>query len=250
MKYLYYSILAIVCYFVGNITWARAVAKSKHDDITKHGSGNPGTLNVWRSFGFWSGVLTFVLDMVKGLVCALAGYLIFKYCGLNAEIALYVGGFACVLGHIFPVLFKFKGGKGIATSIGVFFVANWWVTLICFVVMIVSMLFIKYASICTLLEILVLSVIEICLNNPANWVNYILITGILCLVLYAHRANIKRLFTGKENKTELLAMLKKMGKKQCDEPSKVSTVETGSNNDAETAETAKTNLTEQENKND
>ena len=212
MKYLYYSILAIVCYFVGNITWARAVAKSKHDDITKHGSGNPGTLNVWRSFGFWSGVLTFTLDMVKGLVCALAGYLIFKYCGLNAEIALYVGGFACVLGHIFPVLFKFKGGKGIATSIGVFFVANWWVTLICFVVMIVSMLFIKYASICTLLEILVLSVVEICLVNPANWVNYILIAGILCLVLYAHRANIKRLFMGKENKTELLAMLKKMGK--------------------------------------
>ena len=214
MKYLYFSILAIVCYFIGNITWARVVAKVKHDDITKHGSGNPGTLNSWRSYGFWPGVITFVLDMLKGLICALGGYWIFKYCGLNAEIALYVGGFACVLGHIFPVLFKFKGGKGIATSIGVFFVANWWVTLICFVLMIVSMLFIKYASICTLLEIIVLSIVEICLVNPANWVNYILICGILFLVLFAHRANIKRLFTGKENKTELLAMLKKIGKKQ------------------------------------
>ena len=214
MKYLYFSILAIVCYFIGNITWARVVAKAKHDDITKHGSGNPGTLNSWRSYGFWSGVITFMLDMLKGLICALGGYWIFKYCGLNAEIALYVGGFACVLGHIFPVLFKFKGGKGIATSIGVFFVANWWVTLICFVLMIVSMLFIKYASICTLLEIIVLSIVEICLVNPANWVNYILICGILFLVLFAHRANIKRLFTGKENKTELLAMLKKIGKKQ------------------------------------
>lgn len=214
MKYLYYIILAIVCYFVGNITWARVVAKTKHDDITKHGSGNPGTLNSWRFYGFWPGVITFVLDMLKGLVCALAGYLIFKYCGLNGEVALYVGGFACVLGHIFPVVFKFKGGKGIATSIGVFFVANWWVTLICFVAMIVSMLFIKYASICTLLEIIILSVVEICLVNPANWVNYILICGILFLVLFAHRANIKRLFTGKENKTELLALLKKIGKKK------------------------------------
>lgn len=214
MKYLYYIILAVVCYFIGNITWARVVAKTKHDDITKHGSGNPGTLNSWRFYGFWPGVITFVLDMVKGLVSALAGYLIFKYCGLNGEIALYVGGFACVLGHIFPVVFKFKGGKGIATSIGVFFVANWWVTLICFVAMIVSMLFIKYASICTLLEIIVLSVVEICLVNPANWVNYILICGILFLVLFAHRANIKRLFTGKENKTELLAMLKKMSNKK------------------------------------
>lgn len=214
MKYLYYIILAVVCYFIGNITWARVVAKTKHDDITKHGSGNPGTLNSWRFYGFWPGVITFVLDMLKGLVSALAGYLIFKYCGLNGEIALYVGGFACVLGHIFPVVFKFKGGKGIATSIGVFFVANWWVTLICFVAMIVSMLFIKYASICTLLEIIVLSVVEICLVNPANWVNYILICGILFLVLFAHRANIKRLFTGKENKTELLAMLKKMSNKK------------------------------------
>ncbi len=214
MKYLYYIILAVVCYFIGNITWARVVAKTKHDDITKHGSGNPGTLNSWRFYGFWPGVITFVLDMLKGLVGALAGYLIFKYCGLNGEIALYVGGFACVLGHIFPVVFKFKGGKGIATSIGVFFVANWWVTLICFVAMIVSMLFIKYASICTLLEIIVLSVVEICLVNPANWVNYILICGILFLVLFAHRANIKRLFTGKENKTELLAMLKKMSNKK------------------------------------
>ena len=214
MKYLYYIILAVVCYFIGNITWARVVAKTKHDDITKHGSGNPGTLNSWRFYGFWPGVITFVLDMIKGLISALAGYLIFKYCGLNGEIALYVGGFACVLGHIFPVVFKFKGGKGIATSIGVFFVANWWVTLICFVAMIVSMLFIKYASICTLLEIIVLSVVEICLVNPANWVNYILICGILFLVLFAHRANIKRLFTGKENKTELLAMLKKMSNKK------------------------------------
>ena len=220
MEYLYFFILAVVCYFIGNITWARVVAKAKHDDITKHGSGNPGTLNSWRSYGFWPGVITFVLDMLKGLICALAGYWIFKCCGLNAEVALYVGGFACVLGHIYPVLFKFKGGKGIATSIGVFFVANWWVTLICFVLMIVSMLFIKYASICTLLEIIVLSVVELCLVNPANWLNYIMICGILFLVLFAHRTNIKRLFTGKENKTELLAMLKKIGKNKSGEAQK------------------------------
>ena len=62
--------------------------------------------------------------------------------------------------------------------------------------------------------IIVLSIVEICLVNPANWVNYILICGILFLVLFAHRANIKRLFTGKENKTELLAMLKKMSNKK------------------------------------
>ncbi len=239
MEYLYYVILAVACYFLGNVTWARAVAKAKHDDITKHGSGNPGTLNSWRFYGFWPGVITFVLDMLKGVVSALAGYLIFKYCGLNGEIALYVGGLACIVGHVFPVLFKFRGGKGIATAIGVFFVANWWVTLICFVAMIVSMLFIKYASICTIMEIVVLSVVELCLVNPANWVNYILISAILVLILFAHRANIKRLFTGKENKTELLAMLKKIGKKSSKaEQSSSDEAKTEQNNQPETNQSA------------
>ena len=62
MTYLYYSILAVLSYFIGNITNARIVAKFFKDDITTHGSGNPGTLNTWRSYGFWPGILTFTLD--------------------------------------------------------------------------------------------------------------------------------------------------------------------------------------------
>ena len=68
MNYLYYVILGVISYFIGNFSSARFIAKTKHDDITKHGSGNPGTLNTWRAFGFWAGVLTFVLDMLKGLI--------------------------------------------------------------------------------------------------------------------------------------------------------------------------------------
>lgn len=215
MVYLWYLILAVVAYLVGNITFARMVAKFYNDDITKHGSGNPGTLNTWRSYGFWPGVLTFALDMIKGLLPTLIAYLTFGYIsGCNAEIALYVAGFSVVLGHIFPIMFKFKGGKGIATSIGVFFVANWWVSLIALVVMLLGMLFVKYASIFTIGFVIALSIVEICLCNPANWVNYIFISGILLLVVYAHRSNIKKLFTGKENKTELLKMLKGLGKKK------------------------------------
>ncbi len=215
MNSLYYLILAIISYFIGNFSSARVIAKAKHDDITKYGSGNPGTLNTWRAFGFWAGVLTFVLDMLKGLVPTLVAFFAFKHIdGCSAEIAIYVAGFSAVLGHIFPVLFKFKGGKGIATSVGVFLVINWWVSLIVFVVMVVGMLFIKYASIFTIGFVVVMSIVEICLVNPANWVNYLFICGILGLVLFAHRANIVRLFKGKENKTELLAMLKGLGKKK------------------------------------
>lgn len=215
MTYLYYSILAVVSYFIGNITFARIIAKFHKDDITKHGSGNPGTLNTWRSYGFWPGVLTFLLDMIKGLLPTLVAYLSFGYIdGCSAEIAVYIAGFSVVLGHIFPIIFGFKGGKGIATSVGVFFVANWWVSLIALVVMILGMLFVKYASIFTIGFVVALSIVEICLCNPANWVNYILISGILLLVVFAHRSNIKKLLTGKENKTELLKMLKGLGKKK------------------------------------
>jgi glycerol-3-phosphate acyltransferase PlsY len=215
MNYLYYVILAVTAYFIGNFSSARMIAKCKKDDITKYGSGNPGTLNTWRAFGFWAGVLTFVLDMLKGLIPTLVAYFSFKYVnGCSSEVAVYVAGFSVVLGHIFPVVYGFKGGKGIATSIGVFLVANWWVSLIAFVVMLVGMLFIKYASIFTIGFVVAMSIVEICLTNPLNWVNYILISGIFLLVLYAHRANIVRLLKGKENKTELLKMIKGLGKKK------------------------------------
>lgn len=214
MQYLYYILLALASYMIGNISGARIVARLKHGDITKSGSGNPGTLNTWRTFGFWPGILTFVLDMLKGVIPTLFAVLTFNHFGCNAEIALFVAGFCVVLGHIYPVVFKFNGGKGVATTIGVFFVANWWVTLIAVVVMLIGILFVKYASIFTIGIVIVLSIVEICLCNPANWLNYIFIAGILLLVLIAHRANIKRIFTGKENKTELLKMLKGLGKKK------------------------------------
>lgn len=215
MRYLYYIILGVVSYLIGNISSARIVAKHNHGDITKHGSGNPGTLNTWRAFGFWAGVITFLLDMIKGVIPTLAALLIFKHVpNCSPEIAVYVAGFSVVLGHIFPVIFKFKGGKGIATSVGVFLIINWWVALIAFVVMVVGMLFVKYASIFTIGFVVAMSIVEICLCNPANWVNYIFISGILALVLFAHRSNIKKLLTGKENKTELMKMLKGLGKKK------------------------------------
>jgi len=214
MIYFYYILLAVISYFIGNINFARVVAKFKSDDITKYGSGNPGTLNTWRAFGFWAGLITFLLDMAKGVVACLLGYFILPLLDGNADIAVYVAGFSVVLGHIFPVVFKFKGGKGIATSVGVFLVANWWVALIAWAVMFVGMLFVKYASIFTIGFVIAMSIVEICVCNPANWINYLFICGILLLVIYAHRANVVRLLEGKENKTELLKMLKGLGKKK------------------------------------
>ena len=214
MQYLYYTLLGLVSYLIGNVSGARIVAKVKKSDITTSGSGNPGTLNVWRTYGFWPGIFTFVFDAVKGAVPTLVAYLTFERLGCNPDVAMYVAAFSAILGHVFPVLFKFKGGKGIATSVGVFIVINWWVSLIAFAVMIVGMLFIKYASIFTIGYVVAMSIVEICMVNPILWVNYIFVSCILFLVVWAHRGNILRLIKGKENKTELLAMLKKICKKK------------------------------------
>ncbi len=214
MMYLYYVLAGVISYFVGNLTFARFIAKANHGDITKSGSGNPGTLNTWRRFGFWAGILTFILDMVKGLLVSLGAYFLFNHFGMNGEVALYVAGFSAILGHNFPIIFKFKGGKGIATSVGVFFAANWLVALIAFIVMILGMIFVKYASIFTIGFAVFMSIWEICVCSPANWVNYILIALIAFLVLFCHRGNIKRLIQGKENKTELWKMVCQLGKKK------------------------------------
>ena len=92
MVYFYYVLLAIISYFIGNVNFARVIAKFKKDDITTHGSGNPGTLNAWRSYGFWPGVLTFALDMLKGVIPTLVAFLTFGYIGCESEIAAYIAG--------------------------------------------------------------------------------------------------------------------------------------------------------------
>ena len=206
MQFVWWQLLLVIVisYLFGNVTFARIIAKCKHKDITKLGSGNPGSTNTLRNFGLKLGILNLVLDLLKGFIPSIVTFYLF---GQNYAY-LYIAGISTIVGHIYPVIFKFKGGKGIATSIGVFLVANWWVALIVFIVMIIGMIFIKYASIFTIGFVIVMSIVEICLTNPANWVNYIFISMILILVMYAHRHNIVKLFTGKENKTELLKMLK------------------------------------------
>ena len=125
-----FLLLAIGSYLIGNINFAIIISKFKKRDIRTLGSGNPGTLNMSRNFGLKIGVLTLLLDIVKGVVPTLVGYLLYNdnyfiNTTLSIEQVAKVGcGFFAVLGHVFPVFMKFKGGKGIATTIGVFAVCN------------------------------------------------------------------------------------------------------------------------------
>ena len=109
-----------ISYFCGNISFARMIARTKHDDITKMGSGNPGSTNTLRQYGFKLGALNLLLDMLKCFIPCLAAYYIFD----KSYLMLYIAGVSCIVGHIYPIIWGFKGGKGVATIMGLFFAAN------------------------------------------------------------------------------------------------------------------------------
>jgi len=204
--------VALACfasYMVGNISVARFVAKSQHKDVTKLGSGNPGSTNILRNFGFKLGVLNLMLDMLKGVIPTLVFYLVFG----RSIIVLYMCGLSVMLGHIYPVIFKFKGGKGIATMLGVFMVANPLVTLVVILIAALAWLCFEYGSVASFLCVTCMTVIEglkaKSLPNPDSKVVCLLLFFIFLFTWYAHRSNIERLLFGKENRVSLIKKAKK-----------------------------------------
>lgn len=215
MDYIWKVVIMCVCaYFFGNISFARIISKrKKNDDITTHGSGNPGTSNVMRTHGAKLGFLVFFLDVLKGLIPALVGYFVCggKAGGWESHLALWLVGGGSVIGHMYPVVFKFKGGKGVATAAGVAAVSSP-IVLSCVVVAYwVSLYFIKVpASVWSFVAVGVFSAIEtifMCLEGC--YYSIIVMYIIIILIIWKHRANIKRLFQKKESKADLKAYIQK-----------------------------------------
>lgn len=210
-------IIVILSYFMGNISFSRFLAKTKNKDITKLGSGNAGSTNILRNFGFKFGVLNLTLDILKGFIPSFLAYKVF---GDNL-IYLYIAGISVMLGHIYPVIFKFKGGKGIASMLGVFLAADPVVTLIVIAVAAVSWLLFKYGSVASFICVTSLTVYEgikaksLVGNEPK--IVCALLFVIFCLTWYAHRSNIERLLCGRESKVSLIRKTKKEIKQKSQE---------------------------------
>ncbi len=207
-------LVVLISYMCGNISFARIISKKKNDDITKMGSGNPGSTNILRNYGFKFGILNLALDMIKGLVPSLVAYFVFG----KSYVMLYIAGISAMLGHIYPILFRFKGGKGIATMMGLFLAANPIATLIALVLGFIIWAIFEYGSVVSFLCITSLTVVE---GIRARMSLGITDRKIVCLILfaififtwYAHRKNIERLLLGKESKASLIKKTKKKLKK-------------------------------------
>lgn len=207
MIYLWYSLLVIGAYLVGNISFAIFISQKKNNDIRNLGSGNPGTMNMLRNFGFGTGILTLILDVAKGAVPAFVGYLCL------GEYGLYAAGLAVVVGHIYPVLRGFHGGKGVACCLGVFLVANPLVTLGLIVIAFIYLYFFDYGAIASFIVVTAMTVIEAVLHN-GDLIISLLLFAIYLLIFFAHRANFTRMLVGEENKANLRRALSKLGGKQ------------------------------------
>ena len=161
-KLLLSIIIVLICsYFIGNITFARQLSRAVKDDITTRGSGNPGTMNMLRTHGLTMGLSTLFFDALKGALPSLFGLLYFgNYGDKIAYMALFIFGFSAVIGHIYPAYYKFKGGKGIATTLGVFAVADPVTTAVLFAILFVTLYFIKISSVVSLLFITINAIIK------------------------------------------------------------------------------------------
>lgn len=217
-----FKIIAVIIgsYLFGNINTALIISKIKKGDVRKMGSGNPGTMNMFRNYGVVLGVVTLICDVLKGAVPCILGWWLLgdEYTFAGSRFGIYLGGLSVIVGHIFPVFLKFKGGKGIASSIGVCLVMHPIATLITFVVGVVFLLITKMGSITSFLIISFPLAIEGYVATTVDGymaiVNGMLIFVLFALTVFAHRKNVVKLFRGKESKTVLFGKNKSAKKKE------------------------------------
>ena len=143
-----YIALAIIAYAIGSINFSVILSKKIAGfDIREKGSGNAGSTNMLRSVGKKAALITLLCDILKGIVSILIAILIgniFK--DLNKALLVQIAGLADVIGHTFPVFFKFKGGKGVATALGIILLTNWQIGLICLIFGVVLIIITKMVS--------------------------------------------------------------------------------------------------------
>ena len=203
----------IVGYLFGCIQTGYIVGRVNKIDIRDYGSGNSGTTNTLRTLGKTAAIITFLGDAAKGLVAVnLARYVIMPAFGVEGEAYLWLlTGFAVVLGHNFPFYLGFKGGKGIACTTGVILAFHWQMAPLCIGLFIVVVLLTQYVSLGSILLVSVFF-IELLLFGQTGHLpvadTYLpeiyVLGGIFTLMaIWRHRANIKRLLSGTENKLNL-----------------------------------------------
>lgn len=190
-----YGISILMGYLLGCFQTSYILAKFyKHIDIREHGSGNAGSTNALRVMGLKMGLLTFFGDLMKAVIAVVVAGMIFD----DQMVGLFAG-FAVVIGHNWPVFLKFKGGKGIAATLGLILAFDLKIGLIIWAITAIIILTTKYVSLGSLVMV-TLFPISLLIFYPGNWVAFGVSVALMVMAYYRHRANISRLLSGTENK--------------------------------------------------
>lgn len=211
-----FIITLIFSYLVGSINAAVIISKAvSHKDVRDYGSGNAGMTNVMRVVGLKAGICTLLIDCLKGaVVCLVAKYAAFPfiYSHLQSEVfrpeyASYYCGILCLLGHAYPVFFGFRGGKGIAASLGILLVCRYESALIALAVFLIVFLISKIVSLGSICAAISLPFVNIAFAKDFGGysvlIQCLLMGALASIVLFFHRSNIVRLLHGEEKRLTL-----------------------------------------------
>lgn len=212
---------AVIAYLLGSVNTSVIVGKLYGIDIRKEGSGNAGLTNTLRTLGKRAALLVLTGDILKGVISIMVakviapvrtqefmfGENIMSIHVVHTELSMQIAGIAVVLGHIFPVFFGFKGGKGVLTAITVLLMTQWQVGLACLGVFLVSVLLTRYVSLGSVLGAFSAPFFIVGLEKyipvdaMSNTFNWIIFTSVLAvIIIWGHRGNIVRLFNNTERK--------------------------------------------------
>ncbi len=189
-------------YLLGSANSSLIVGKFYGVDVRKHGSGNAGATNALRTLGKKAAFFSTIGDMLKGVIAAIIGSIVLKDNGIGVEnFGVLVGGFFAILGHNWPLYFKFKGGKGVLTTLAVFLMMDWEIALLLLGIFIIIVSITKYISLGSIISAALLPIINLIVGKSYI---YVLISAIMAILLIArHHANISRLLKGTESKLNL-----------------------------------------------
>jgi len=197
-----YFAVAAIAYLIGSINFSIIVSKKMAGfDLREKGSKNAGTTNTLRTVGKRAAAIVLLCDILKGVIAVFIAKLISS--NVNTAISCQIAAFCVVLGHTFPIFFELKGGKGVATSIGVLLVLNWKIGLICLMYGIIMILLTRMVSLGSITAAILFPVLTIFIreNYIAIGFGYTIFGIIMAIfILYNHRTNIKRLSEGTENR--------------------------------------------------
>ncbi len=194
------AVTAIISYLIGSISSAVIISKTIYgEDVRRLGSGNAGATNTLRVFGKKTGTAVFLFDFSKGLLCTAAARCLIYFFDAPYECILFAGFFA-QLGHTFPIFFKFRGGKGVATAAGAAFAIMPSVATVLFAIFALIILITKIVSVGSVICAAAYPLLAYFLSNDKAYANFVFAAACAVLITLKHVKNLTRLIDGKENK--------------------------------------------------